>query len=422
MFLDATGAGLDSAGLPLPAITAEAKAMLVHNALTIAGFGMGAPSMAGGAFSGVDSSTRSGRRLYVGNLPAGITEPELLAFFADVMAKAYKPEPGIVIASTVKSDRGFGFIEFVTPELATAGMTLDGVVCHGHPLKMQRPNDYNPDLLPPPGPPITLNLGALGIVSTQVPDGPNKVFVGGIPYHITEDQLKELLQAFGSLRALHLVKDAGMSQSKGYGFCEYVDPSVTDQAVAGLNDLEIIPGRTLTVRRANPRGAPVPGADGAPPPPAMAGMPHGAMTHGGMPPGAHPMGSSGAFPASAAVPSAAYGAPASSASAAATAAPLGAQPTSVLRLTNMVTPAELADPTELAEIEGEVKSACGEHGQILGVVIPRQGPAAGVVFVKFAAVPQAVSAAAALGGKTFDSRTVGASFANEAQFAASIFV
>jgi splicing factor U2AF subunit len=412
MFLDASGAGLDKAGLPAPTITAEAKAMLVRNSLSIAGFGVVAPSMAGGAFSGVDSSTRSGRRLYVGNLPPGITEPELLAFFADVMAKAYKPEPGIVIASTVKSDRGFGFIEFVTTDLATAGMTLDGVVCNGRPLKMQRPNDYNPDLLPPPGPPITLNLGALGIVSTQVPDGPNKVFVGGVPYHITEEQLKDLLQAFGKLHALHLVKDAGTSQSKGYGFCEYVDPSVTDQAVAGLNDLEIVPGRTLTVRRANPRGAPVPGSA---PAPGMGGAHPGGMMHGGMPGGAH----AGGFPTPAAMPSAAYGASSSAASAHQAAA---APATSVLRLTNMITPAELADPTELAEIEAEVKMACSQHGQIQSVVIGRQGPAAAVVFVKFAAVEQAVAAAGALGGKTFDSRTVGASFADEAQFAANILV
>jgi RNA recognition motif-containing protein len=42
-----------------------------------------------------------------------------------------------------------------------------------------------------------------------VAEGPGKVFVGGLPYHLTEDEIKELLSAFGPLRSFHLVKDTG---------------------------------------------------------------------------------------------------------------------------------------------------------------------------------------------------------------------
>lgn len=28
-------------------------------------------------------------------------------------------------------------------------------------------------------------------------DGPDRIFVGGLPYYLTEEQIKELLQAFG---------------------------------------------------------------------------------------------------------------------------------------------------------------------------------------------------------------------------------
>ena len=74
-----------------------------------------------------------------------------------------------------------------------------------------------------------------GVVSTVVPDSPHKVFLGGLPNYLNEDQVKELLTSFGQLRAFNLVKDSATGLSKGYAFCEYVDVSITDQAIAGKN-------------------------------------------------------------------------------------------------------------------------------------------------------------------------------------------
>ena len=49
-----------------------------------------------------------------------------------------------------------------------------------------------------------------------------------MPNHLTEDQVKELLNSFGQLRAFNLVKDSATGMSKGYAFCEYADVSITD--------------------------------------------------------------------------------------------------------------------------------------------------------------------------------------------------
>ena len=387
-FLDNSGAALQAAGLPAVTLPPASRDALVAAAMAIAGFGPGGgmPVHGMGGGSG-DMLTRPGRRLYVGNLPPGIAEPDLLAFFTEAIAKSYKPDPGLVLSTTCKPERNFGFVEFASMELATAAMGLDGITFRGQMIKVQRPTDYNPDALPRPGAPVTLNLQALGIVSTQVPDGPNKVFVGGLPYEVTEAQLKSLLEAYGALRGLHLVKDAGAMQSKGYAFCEYQDASITDAAVAGLNDLEIAPGRTLTVRRANPRGAPAP-AMGAPP--AMGFPPRG------MPP--------------------AYG------SAPAAPAPPAGGPTQVLRIAHMMSPAELSNPTEVEDIRQEAHGACSQHGTVLSVVIPTAGQAAGVVFAKFASPDHAASASGALSGKTFDGRRLETSFVPAAQFDAGVYV
>ena len=45
--------------------------------------------------------------------------------------------------------------------------------------------------------------------------------------------------SFGALKAFNLVKDAATGLSKGYAFCEYADPSVTEAAIQGLNGMQL---------------------------------------------------------------------------------------------------------------------------------------------------------------------------------------
>lgn len=42
-------------------------------------------------------------------------------------------------------------------------------------------------------------------------------------------KVKELLSSFGQLRSFNLVMDTGTGLSKGFAFCEYLDPNITDQ-------------------------------------------------------------------------------------------------------------------------------------------------------------------------------------------------
>uniref|UniRef100_A0A7S3END1 RRM domain-containing protein n=1 Tax=Rhodosorus marinus TaxID=101924 RepID=A0A7S3END1_9RHOD len=197
-------------------------------------------------------ATRHARRLYVGNLPADSTDADVSEFFNKSMTVAGGVEsPGNPVLSVyLNLDKRFAFIELRTMAEAAAALQMDGVLFRGMSLRMRRPNDYNPIAFPPVEPPASFNPSLLGIVSTQVPDGPNKVFIGGIPYHLTEDQIKELLQAYGPLGAFNLIKDANTGLSKGYAFFEYQDPSIIDVACQGLNGMQIN-DKTLTVRRAN---------------------------------------------------------------------------------------------------------------------------------------------------------------------------
>lgn len=122
-------------------------------------------------------------------------------------------------------------------------------------MKVRRPSDYNPSLaatLGPSQPNPNLNLSAVGLTpgSAGGLEGPDRIFVGGLPYYFTEAQIRELLESFGPLRGFDLVKDRETGNSKGYAFCVYQDLSVTDIACAALNGIKM-GDKTLTVRRAN---------------------------------------------------------------------------------------------------------------------------------------------------------------------------
>lgn len=53
-----------------------------------------------------------------------------------------------------------------------------------------------------------------GVVSTNVPDSINKIFVGGLPTYLNEEQVMELLKSFGELKAFNLVRENGNGLSK----------------------------------------------------------------------------------------------------------------------------------------------------------------------------------------------------------------
>ena len=85
-------------------------------------------------------------------------------------------------------------------------MGLDGVMFINGPLKIRRPKDYL-------GGEFT-GMQVPGVVSTNVPDSINKIFVGGLPSYLNEEQVQELLKSFGELKAFHLVRENGTGASK----------------------------------------------------------------------------------------------------------------------------------------------------------------------------------------------------------------
>jgi len=132
--------------------------------------------------------TRQARRLYVGNIPFGCSEEEMMDFFNNQMhACQFAQAAGNpVLACQINLDKNFAFLEFRSIDETTQAMAFDGINFKGQSLKIRRPHDYQPM----PGMSETPHITVPGVISTVVADSPNKIFIGGLPNYLNEDQVK----------------------------------------------------------------------------------------------------------------------------------------------------------------------------------------------------------------------------------------
>ncbi|HEY5679343.1 MAG TPA: RNA-binding protein [Pseudomonadales bacterium] len=78
-----------------------------------------------------------------------------------------------------------------------------------------------------------------------------KLFVGNLPWSVTDQDLEEMFAPFGAVGSAKVITDRDTGRSRGFGFVEMSDDSARN-AIADLNESEIS-GRKLTVNEARDR-------------------------------------------------------------------------------------------------------------------------------------------------------------------------
>ncbi|KAH9748637.1 U2 snRNP auxiliary factor large subunit [Citrus sinensis] len=345
-------------------------------------------------------------------LPFGATQA-IATFFSQVMTAigGNSAGPGDAVVNVyINHEKKFAFVEMRTVEEASNAMALDGIIFEackflsififilGVAVRVRRPTDYNPTLaaaLGPGQPSPNLNLAAVGLASGAIggAEGPDRVFVGGLPYYFTETQIKELLESFGTLHGFDLVKDRDTGNSKGYGFCVYQDPAVTDIACAALNGLKM-GDKTLTVRRATASS----GQSKTEQESILAqaqqhiAIQKMALQTSGM----NTLGGGMSL--------------------------FGETLAKVLCLTEAITADALADDEEYEEILEDMREECGKYGTLVNVVIPRpdqnggETPGVGKVFLEYYDAVGCATAKNALSGRKFGGNTVNAFYYPEDKY------
>ncbi|MDT8447646.1 MAG: RNA-binding protein [bacterium] len=78
------------------------------------------------------------------------------------------------------------------------------------------------------------------------------IYVGNLPYSVTEADLRELFSEFGDVSKATVIMDRETGRAKGFGFVEMSDDSAASEAISQLNETSL-QGRNLKVNEARPR-------------------------------------------------------------------------------------------------------------------------------------------------------------------------
>lgn len=77
------------------------------------------------------------------------------------------------------------------------------------------------------------------------------IYVGNLPYNISEDELKNMFSEFGHVTAVKIIQDKHTGKSKGFGFVEMGSKNEGAAAIKALSGKEIN-GRALAIDEARP--------------------------------------------------------------------------------------------------------------------------------------------------------------------------
>ena len=78
------------------------------------------------------------------------------------------------------------------------------------------------------------------------------IYVGNLSFDATEDEVRELFAAHGTVTSVSLITDKFSGQPRGFGFVEMADDGEANNAIQALNG-KAFKNRNLTVNVARPR-------------------------------------------------------------------------------------------------------------------------------------------------------------------------
>ncbi len=80
----------------------------------------------------------------------------------------------------------------------------------------------------------------------------SKIYVGNLPYSVTDASLRSNFGEFGSVSSAKVMMDRDTGKSKGFAFVEMATAELAQAAINGLNGMSV-DGRALVVSLARPR-------------------------------------------------------------------------------------------------------------------------------------------------------------------------
>ncbi|KAG6478868.1 heterogeneous nuclear ribonucleoprotein 1-like [Zingiber officinale] len=155
---------------------------------------------------------------------------------------------GEVVEAVIMKDRntgrarGFGFVVFTDPAVAERVVmekhTIDGRVVD---VKKAVPRDDQQ----------VLNRSSNSIHGSLSPGRTKKIFVGGLPSTITENDFKKYFDQFGTITDVVVMYDHNTQRPRGFGFITYDTEEAVDKVL--FNTFHDLNGKKVEVKRAVPK-------------------------------------------------------------------------------------------------------------------------------------------------------------------------
>ncbi|XWS36680.1 hypothetical protein CRYUN_Cryun20dG0106100 [Craigia yunnanensis] len=189
-----------------------------------------------GSRKGSDNDGASPGKIFIGGLAKDTTLETFTKYF-----EKYGEITDFVIMKDRHTGRprGFGFITFADPSVVDTVMQEDHVI-NGKQVEIKR----------------TIPKG-----SSQSNDfKTKKIFVGGIPTSVTEDELKNFFSKYGKVVEHEIIRDHATKRSRGFGFIVFDSEKVVDNMLANGNMIDM-EGTQVEIKKAEPKKAsnPAPG-------------------------------------------------------------------------------------------------------------------------------------------------------------------
>ncbi len=79
-----------------------------------------------------------------------------------------------------------------------------------------------------------------------------KLYIGNLPYSVTEDTLRGEFSKLGTVDSVKIITDRDTGRSKGFAFIEMSTDEEAEEAISSLNGVEL-DNRKMTVTEAKPQ-------------------------------------------------------------------------------------------------------------------------------------------------------------------------
>lgn len=176
--------------------------------------------------------------LYVKNLPLECTKEQLEELFSK-----HGPTTSVMVATTEDGkSRGFGFVNFETPEHAAAALeALNNYTMGDKQLyvgRAQKKEEREREL--------RNKFEKLRLERQAKYQSGTNLYVKNVPETWDEKKLRDEFARFGSITSARIMRESPTGKSKGFGFVSFAAPEDATEAVTALNQ-QMIDGKPLYV-------------------------------------------------------------------------------------------------------------------------------------------------------------------------------